>query len=326
MSKNVLIIGGGPAGMSTALWLKYLDFNPIILEKNNCLGGLQNLSHFKNVYYLGMANKTGFQIANNFQKQIMQENISYIVNCQIESIRQSDNEFMVKTQDLEFNARFITLATGQNIKQQETIKSIKGSQFLIKTNKVCFDPGQTPLLETKLSGKKVAVIGGGDNGLVTSIYLANTNIEEIHLLVRSEFCCFRVNQDHVAKLIDRGRIILHQPSNIQQFEIKNNKINIYLEDSDISVDFLCFRLGFQPNVKQINQLLQKGKVGQLELTKKGHIKTDQILHTSIKNIYAVGDLVNDRDPCVATAVASGAVVSRTIDEDYKKTLVYGKKI
>jgi|GEM_PF-6866099 len=47
----------------------------------------------------------------------------------------------------------------------------------------------------------------------------------------------------------------------------------------------------------------------------GYIATDQFLRTSIPNIYAAGDVTNPRDPCVATAVAQGAIVARSVDED-----------
>ena len=53
MKKTIGIIGGRPAGMSCALWLKYLGFSPIIIEKKEQLGGLQQLSNFQNVWYLG---------------------------------------------------------------------------------------------------------------------------------------------------------------------------------------------------------------------------------------------------------------------------------
>ncbi|MFM6000372.1 MAG: NAD(P)-binding protein [Dolichospermum sp.] len=59
MNKIVAVVGGSPSGMSCALWLKHLGFVPILIEKNEKLGGLQTLSHFQNVWYLGIPGKTG---------------------------------------------------------------------------------------------------------------------------------------------------------------------------------------------------------------------------------------------------------------------------
>ncbi|MGD1698426.1 NAD(P)-binding protein [Dapis sp. BLCC M229] len=73
MKKTIGIIGGGPPGMSCALWLKYLGFSPIIIERKQRLGGLQQLSNFQNVWYLGLIEKTGYEIAEQFRQHIQVE-------------------------------------------------------------------------------------------------------------------------------------------------------------------------------------------------------------------------------------------------------------
>lgn len=56
-------------------------------------------------------------------------------------------------------------------------------------------------------------------------------------------------------------------------------------------------------------------MGSLELNQGGHIATDRFLRTSVSGIYAAGDVANPRDPCVATAVAQGAIAARSLEED-----------
>ncbi len=63
MTKVIAVIGGGPAGMSCALWLKHLDFSPIIIEQGPQLGGLQNISPFQNKWYLGVPGYTNVSSA-----------------------------------------------------------------------------------------------------------------------------------------------------------------------------------------------------------------------------------------------------------------------
>jgi len=63
MKKIMAIIGGGPAGMSCAIWLKNFGLYPIIIEKSKQLGGSQNLNAFHNKCYLGMLGKTGKELA-----------------------------------------------------------------------------------------------------------------------------------------------------------------------------------------------------------------------------------------------------------------------
>ncbi len=86
MNKTIGIIGGGPASMSCALWLKYLGFSPIIIEKKQQLGGLQQVSNFQNVWYLELAEKTGYEIAEQFRQHIKAEDISTLLGSQVRSI------------------------------------------------------------------------------------------------------------------------------------------------------------------------------------------------------------------------------------------------
>jgi len=90
MKKAVAVIGGGPGGMSCALWLKYLEFYPIIIEKSPQLGGLQNINPFHNKWYLGVAGKTGKELAEEFRRHIEVELIPTLFNSAIKSIRGMD--------------------------------------------------------------------------------------------------------------------------------------------------------------------------------------------------------------------------------------------
>ncbi|NEQ86726.1 MAG: NAD(P)/FAD-dependent oxidoreductase [Moorea sp. SIO2I5] len=229
--------------------------------------------------------------------------------------------FRIVTETDEFTAQCLVIATGQRIKGYEDLKSVKGSHELLSSPRVCFNPGATPLLVSNLDRQVVGIVGGGDNGLVTAICLANT-AKHIPLFVRSQLRGFDLNQKQISELIQAGRITLHQPVLIKEFEVGKDNIYITLKGKDnqeyeVLLDYLCFRIGFEPNVEQINQLFKEGAVGSLELTTGGYIATDQFLRTSIANIYAAGDVTNPRDPCVATAVAQGAIAARSIDEDLR---------
>ncbi len=320
-NKNIAVIGGGPAGMSCALWLKYFGFSPIIIDKNNSLGGLQKLSNFENVFYLGQLGKTGYQLAQEFSQHIQAEDISTQLGSQLQRIIKVGNNFKIFTERNQITARCLVLTTGQRFKGYEAIKSVEGSQDLSSSPLVCFNPGETPILAPRVEAQTVAVIGGSDNGLVTARILADT-AQHVHLFVRSKLRGFRQNQQAIFERINKGKITLHQPATIHRFKVASDKIHIVFtdknnQDSELIFDNLCFRLGFSPNVEQINQLLQDGVVGSFELTSGGYIATDQFLRTSIPNIYAAGDVANPRDPCVATAVAQGAIAARSIEEDLR---------
>ncbi|KZL48829.1 hypothetical protein A2T98_16005 [Nodularia spumigena CENA596] len=322
MNKVIGIIGGGPAGMSSALWLKYLGFSPIIIEKKQQLGGLQQVSHFQNLWYLGLLGQTGYEIAEQFRQHIEAEHLSTLLGSHLQGITKTGDNFRIFTEENEITAQGLVIATGQRVKGYEAIESIEGSHQLLSSQQVCFDPGATPLLTSHVNEQVVAVVGGGDNGLVTAIRLAD-KAKHIHLFIRSQMRGFEVNQKAIYELIQAGKITLHQPAIIHRFELlAEKKINIVFTDEKnqeekLVFDYLCFRIGFAPNVEEIVRVFQEGGVGSIQLSQRGHILTDQFLRTSISQVYAAGDVANPRDPCVATAVAQGAVAARSMEEDLR---------
>jgi len=315
MNKVVAVIGGGPAGMSCALWLKNLKFSPIIIEKNKQLGGGQTISPFHNTWYLGIPGQTGMELAKQFSRHIELEVIPTLFDCKIQHITREDNNFQIVTNTHKITAKSIVIATGQRYKAYETIESIPGSQELLLSPNVCFSPGAVPIVH----GQKVAVVGGGDNGLGTARILADT-AQHIHLFVRSQFHGFSMNKKGVVQQIESGKITLHKPAIIKKFQIQGDNICITFTEENqpekqVVVNYLCLRLGFAPNVEDIVQIFNEGNLGNIQLNQKGYISTDQFLRTSIPNVYVAGDVTNYRDPCVATAVAQGAIAARSVEQD-----------
>ncbi|MEB3885995.1 NAD(P)/FAD-dependent oxidoreductase [Lyngbya sp. CCY1209] len=316
MKKKVAVIGGGPAGMSCALWLKYLGLYPIIIEKSPQLGGLQNINPFHQKWYLGVAGKTGKELAQEFRRHIEVEVIRTLCNSPIESIQGGEN-FKICTPEHEITTEGIVIATGQRFKGFEAIASIPGSDRLSSSNRICFNPGAIPMTY----GQVVAVVGGGDNGLGTAIMLADT-AQHIHLFIRSHLKGFGINQNKVLEYIKAGKITLHQPANIEKMSDKGDRLCLTFQEGEKSpetlpFDYICFRMGFAPNVEPIVQLFDAGGVGTLELNSGGYIATDPFLRTSIPHVYAVGDVTNPRDACVATAVGHGAIAARSAEEDLR---------
>ncbi|MDY7003422.1 MAG: NAD(P)/FAD-dependent oxidoreductase [Cyanobacteriota bacterium] len=288
MKKTIGIIGGGPAGMSCPLWLKYLGFSPIIIEKKQQLGGLQQVSNFQNVWYLGLIEKTGYEIAEQFHQHIQVEEISTLLGSQVRSIVKSGDNFQIFTEAKEITAQGLVIATGQRIKGYEGIKSIEGSHKLLSSEKIFFDLGATPLLTPQMNEKIIAVIGGGDNGLVTAIRFSET-AKHIHLFVRSQMRGFKVNKKTIYEKIEAGKITLHQPTIIHKFEVQGNQISITFRDEKkpeekLAFDSLCLRIGLTPNIEDIVQIFNEGNLGNIQFSQKGYIATDEFLRTLIPNI------------------------------------------
>jgi thioredoxin reductase (NADPH) len=315
MKKIICIIGGGPAGMSCAIWLKHFGFYPIILEKSKQLGGSQNMNPFHNRWYLGVPGKTGKELAQECRQHIELELIPTLLGSKLKRILREENNFKICTEEHEIIAQSIVIATGLRFKGDETLKSIAVPHQSLSSKRVSFNPGILPTNH----GQIVAVVGGGDNGLGTALMLADT-AKHVHLFVRTQFRGFKLNQKSVFEYIQAGKITLHKPASLHQLEGQGEKISIKFKEGDkpeqeLLLDYIYFRMGFTPNIEEIIQLFAQGGVGEMELNSAGYIQTDRFQRTSIRNVYAAGDVANPRDPCVATAVAHGAIAARSVEED-----------
>ena len=103
MKRNVVVIVGGPAGLSCALWLKHLEYNPIIIEKQPQLGGLQKLSPFVNKWYLGVYGQTGKELAQTLRHHAEIEHLQILLGCRMKRILGGEH-FKISTLDHEISA------------------------------------------------------------------------------------------------------------------------------------------------------------------------------------------------------------------------------
>ena len=318
MNKTVAILGGGPAGLSCALWLKQLGLAPVVLERSSQVGGIQRSSNYINNYYLGVAGRTGREVAEQFVQHAGAADLRVICDARIESIAKAGDGFALRAGGTLIEARALLVATGQRVRGSETVAAIQADWAGLAEH-VGFDPGQTPLLIEHVRGKVVAVVGGGDNAMSTSVMLGET-ATHIHLLSRSPLHGFGCNQEAIRGMQTAGRLTLHQLAELQRLERAGERIHYVFKTpggpgQTGHADCVSFRLGFAPNTEEVQQLLTAGRLGPLALTPSSHIVTDSFQRTSISRIYAAGDVANVRDACVATAVAQGAMAARSIEED-----------
>lgn len=308
MSDAVAIVGGGPAGMSCALWLIRLGYSPVILEQGQRLGGAQNLSPFHNAWYLGLPSSTGMQIAEQFEAHVRAKDIKLVRGTQVLTVVRDGADFRIITDQGLLMAGAVVVATGQRLRGMEDLVALAGCEDLAADPRVSWSPGDTPGLQGEVDDKVVVVVGGGDNGLVTATNLSAT-AAHVHLLVRSGMRGFAINRELVADLVEAGHVTLHARVRLSGFEV-GQQLTVGFADADgqqrIACDVLCLQFGFTANVNPFPGLT---------LTATGHIATDPFGRTSQPGIYACGDVSNPRDPCVATAVGQGAVVARSIEED-----------
>ncbi len=144
--KEAIILGGGPAGLSAAIWLKKLGVEVVLCERSGVLGGLQRRSPYENLWIPGVQGKTGQDVARAMADHVGALGVEVQLN----------QEASVSWNDLyrigDFEAPYVVIATGS---------TPRAGRFTPSAT-VAIGPG-APMEALDVAGRRVAILGGGDN-------------------------------------------------------------------------------------------------------------------------------------------------------------------
>ena len=310
---TVPIIGGGPAGMSCALWLHNYGLRPIIIEQEPALGGMARRSPYPNDWLLGRPDETARENAGAFARHIRKLAIETWLGARPGRLRREAGCFRLEvalangagTQSLA--APVLVVATGTRFRGEEWLDSVEHGRRLAAAGRVHLGPTAVGEPEADV-GAQVAVIGGGDNAFDVSRMLAEKGIG-VTIVMRSQL------PKAQPLLIERLRP--HQASGMARVLAgrtvtalagDGSATRLRLDDgSEFAADRVILLFGYQPNT-------DLPWLSELPLTTdaRGYLAIDGNSETSCRGVFAVGDLANPGHPCIATALASGTMAARQI--------------
>ncbi|MBX7173421.1 MAG: NAD(P)/FAD-dependent oxidoreductase [Pyrinomonadaceae bacterium] len=300
---DVVIIGGGVAGISAAFWCNELGLSSVILESEKELGGqlLWTYNAIKN--YLGIEAENGRELQKIFLNQIEKRNLSIKTNTKVSQIDTKNKTVLLEDGKI-LSAKFLVIATGirrrkLNVAGEEAFQG-KG---ILRSGKRDAE---------LVRGKNVCVIGGGDAAVENALILAET-AEKVTLIHRRKN--FRAREEFIEKVKLNPKITVLTEMEITKIigdesleaielkQITTNQTQIYQTDA------LLLRIGVEPN----NELFR----GQIELDKNGYCLIDSNCETSAMDVFAIGDIANPAAPTISSAVGMGATVSKVIETRQK---------
>jgi len=300
---DVIIIGGGPAGMSALIWLRSLGLRGVLLEQSPELGG-QMLDMFHRVLdYPGLVAENGRELRDHFNAQLDLLQLDYRTGAEIEEVDLSWGRARCGGEWLQ--ARAMIIATGARKRRL----GIPGEDRF-EVHGVSFSATRDHSL---YAGKKVCVIGGGDSAVQNSLLLARI-CPSVTLIHRSDR--FRAREDWLEEAGENPRITIINNAEAKAIEGADHVERLIVEDTrtgeikSIETEGVFIRVGVTPNTEMIR--------GQIELDEAGFIKTDQRQRTSVEMVYAAGDVCRPVSLSVATAVGHGAVAAKDIAETLKQ--------
>ena len=301
MLYDVIIIGGGPAGMAAALYARRYDLKVLVLYET--LGGHCAEAH--NVEnYPGFLSITGLELAQKF-KQHAEKFKADIKQEKVDRIEKADRGFHIITGSGMFSGKTVLMATGTQTKRLE----IKGEKEFVGRGVSFCATCDAPFFKKKT----VAVVGGGDSALSAALMLADI-AKKVYLVHRRNV--FRAEPILVKNVKKCKRIECVLESTID--EIKGEKCVKSLvvkkitdaeggAKKEIPLDGIFIEIGAAPASVMVQELGVK-------FDETGFVIVDATQATNISGVYAAGDITTGSNKFmqIVTAAAEGAVAASSI--------------
>ncbi len=310
---NVIVIGGGPAGYVCAIRLSQLGLNTACIDSRDSLGGTclnvgcipsksllnlsENYNKAKNFDQLGI--EVG-QVKLNLDK--MMKNKEKAVEVLTKGI-----EFLFKKNKVTYIKGIASLKSNNQIQIKDKNKKItfvEADKIIISTGSepiplqnVKFDENiilsSTGALSLKSVPKKMVIVGGGYIGLEMGSVWSRLG-SEVHIIESLDHISPGMDKEvskEFMKILKKQGIFFHMETKVEN--IKNNKdfaiLNVLTKDGkkrEIQTNVVLISIGRKANIKNLNL----ETIG-INLDNKKRIKVNKNFETNIKNIYAIGDVI-----------------------------------
>lgn len=286
---DIIIVGAGPAGLSTAIYAKRAGFSVEIFDKGAAECQITKAVEVEN--YLGYSSISGLDLHAKFVEHVKSNDIP-IIKKAVVSIEKTEKGFKVNTKKDTFECKYLVLAMGRSHKHLgvdgEERLSGAGVSYCATCDGFFF------------KNKTVAVVGGGDSALSQAIYLSSI-CKKIYLIHRRD--SFRAANYLVERARSKANIEFIVNATVKSILGDNfvSGIEVVIDNNNLIIDCdgVFGAVGEQPNMKFT--------IPELDTTPQGQIITNNYCQTSISGLYAVGDIRNREVYQIITAVADGAL-------------------
>lgn len=286
---DVIIIGGGPAGLTAAIYTARSRLKTLLIEKAGC-GGQMAITDLLENYPGFNGGVNGFELATKLEAQVKDFGAEIIYD-EVESVS-GDKIKVVKTPNNTYQAKTVIIAAGTKIKEM----GIKGEAKFIGRGVSFCAVCDAPFYKEK----DVLVVGGGDSAVQEAIYLAKfaKNVTLIHR--RDQLRAAKILQErmrsytNISVMYDTIALEVTGEEKIEKIVVENVKTK---EKQDLKVDGIFVFIGLLPNTTFLTEVA---------LDENGYILTDENMKTSVSGIFACGDIRQKQLRQVVTAASDGA--------------------
>lgn len=288
-----IIIGAGPAGLSAAIYLKRANIDVLVIEKGVFGGKVNYTAVIDN--YLGAEKAFGPDLAFKFYNHAIENDVE-IVSDDIINVTKKDQLFVIQSNDEEYLAKTIIVASGTTDKKLDLASANKFEHHGISYCAVCDGP--------LYKNKDVAVLGGGNSALEEALYLTNVTSKVYLIHRRNEF---RGDKKVIEQIENNPKIILKLSLTIEELIGDKSLEQIKLNNGEvINVSALFPYIGQIPNT----QFLDFTNL----CNENGYIIVNNNMDTNVPGLFAAGDVTNQKLKQVVTATSDGAIAATSVIE------------
>jgi len=291
---EVVIIGGGPAGLTAGLYTSRARLDSLLIERGLIGGQIANVEKIEN--YPGFPEGiNGFELGQLLHQQATKYGLKTVI-AETTGIELQENQKMVKTAQGDFTAKVIIVAGG--LERQKL--GVPGEEkFTGKGVSYCAICDATFFQE-----QPVAVAGGGDSAVTEALHLAKfaSKVTVIHR--RNQLRATRILQE---RAFSEPNIEFRWDSIVEKIEGQDFVQRVRLhqvktgEKSTLEVAGIFVSIGFKPETDYLKSILA------LDAT--GHIITNEKMETEVPGIFAAGDIRHNSGRQAITAAGDGATAA-----------------
>jgi len=296
--EKIIIIGGGPAGLTAALYAARSELQPLVFTGMSLYGQVSQTDLIEN--YPGFPEGiAGMELGERFEKQAVRFG-ARVLPEPVESVNLLQSPFLVKTYTKTYEAETLILAMGADHKKLEVPGEVeftgKGVSYCATCDGFFY------------RGKDIHVIGGGDSAIEEALFLTRfaNSVTIIHrrdalragpLLERRARANPKIRflwDTVVEEIVGRERV--------QNLRLRNVKTD---QQFEVPTDGVFISIGHVPN----NALI----ADQVELDEQGYVRIDWKMRTSVPGVFAAGEIADPHYRQIITSAAMGAAAALQAD-------------
>ena len=296
--EKLIIIGGGPAGMTAALYAARAELQPIVFTGMTLYGQVSQTDLIEN--YPGFPEGiTGMELGERLEKQAVRFGARIFIEP-VESIDLQQKPFLIKTYAKTYEAETLILAMGAD-------------------NKKLGVPGEAEFTGRGVSycatcdgffyrGKDIHVIGGGDSAIEEALFLTRF-ADSVTIIHRRDALRAQPLLEKRARANPKIRFLwdtvveeIKGQERVHSLSLRNLKTD---QRFDVPTDGVFISIGHVPNTALI--------ANQVELDDKGYVRIDWMMRTSVPGVFAAGEIADPHYRQIITSAAMGAAAALEAD-------------